>query len=186
MELPVADSIWRLIRRGMYQVVNEAGGTARLFARMDHPRYVLCGKSGSAETNRWATQFRIDYQDGEQRRSVIVPANNASAASSEFARVYPELAEEAVDITPATYWPTHAPKDRKHSHAWFIAFIQPKRSNGRPDWTRRSRIAIAVLLEFGGSGGRSSGPLCRNVAELIIDRFPQYVDPQSPLAMEIE
>lgn len=186
MELPVADSVWRLIRRGMYQVVNEIGGTARLFARMDHPRYVLCGKSGSAETNRWATQFRIDYQDGEQRRSVIVPANNASVAGREFARLYPELAEEAVDISPATYWPTHAAKDRKHSHAWFIAFIQPKRSNGRPDWTRQSRIAIAVLLEFGGSGGRSSGPLCRNVAELIIDRFPQYVDPQAPLAMEMD
>ncbi len=181
VKLPIEDSVWRIIRRGMYQVVNESGGTARLSARLDHPQYALCGKSGSAQTSRWITQYRVDYQDGDQQKSVIIQANNASFARSEFTRLYPELKQRIVDLTPAGYWPTHAADGREHSHAWFVAFIQPKGPSGLPDWNAQPRVAIAVLLEFGGSGGRTSGPLCRDVAELIINQFPQYVDPQAPL-----
>ncbi|MCH8854417.1 MAG: hypothetical protein IID41_17455, partial [Planctomycetes bacterium] len=55
-------------------------------------------------------------------------------------------------------------------------------AGGMPDWDAPSPIAIAVLLEFGGSGGRNSGPLCRDVAQRIISDFPQYVDGRAALA----
>ncbi|MCH8054121.1 MAG: hypothetical protein IH895_08685, partial [Planctomycetes bacterium] len=59
--LPVEDSVWRIIRRGMYQVVNVTGGTATSFAKLEPSPYVLCGKSGSAQTTRWITKYRVDY-----------------------------------------------------------------------------------------------------------------------------
>lgn len=197
VRLPGEESLWRLIRRGMYQVVNVSGGTATQFAKLDHPGFVLCGKSGSAQTNRWITECRIDYRDGDGERSLIIPANSKAAARSEFVRreierlnIAPKeearwsanLRERIIEVTPTKYWPLGAGPDRKHSHAWFVAFLQPKDAAGMPDWDAPSPIAIAVLLEFGGSGGRNSGPLCRDVAQRIISDFSQYVDGSAALA----
>jgi penicillin-binding protein 2 len=51
--LPVDSSIWRIVRRGMYAVVNEPHGTAyRHIGDIDFGDYVLLGKTGSAETSR--------------------------------------------------------------------------------------------------------------------------------------
>ncbi len=196
--LPVEDSVWRIIQRGMYQVVNVTGGTATFYAKLEHSQYVLCGKSGSAQTTRWITEYRIDYHDGDGERSMRVPANNRRFAYDEFVRqmmpkksgprdqaerIREALRESIIRAAPAAYWPAEASKDRQHSHAWFVAFLQPKGADGLPDWNAQARIAIAVLLEFGGSGGRSSGPVCREVAELIINEFPRYVTGQQPLAV---
>lgn len=175
-KLPVAPHVWRLIRRGMYEVVNEEGGTARQYARLNHPRYVLCGKSGSAQTSRWITQYRIEYVIDERSGSAVVEANNDRVARAEFARLHPHLREARIEESqPCGFWPLYAPDDRNYSHAWFVAFLQEKGSDGLPNWGASPRIAIAVLLEFGGSGGRTSGPLCLDIAGLILDEFPQYV-----------
>ncbi|MCH8053075.1 MAG: hypothetical protein IH895_03370, partial [Planctomycetes bacterium] len=198
MSLPVEESVWRIVRRGMYQVVNVPGGTATSFAKLEQSQYALCGKSGSAQTTRWITKYRVDYRDGDGERSKTVSANNGRFARDEFVRqmmpeetvprdqaaqIRAELRDSIIRATPAAHWPAEVSKDRQHSHAWFVAFLQPKDADGRPDWNAQARIAIAVLLEFGGSGGRSSGPLCRDVAEMIIDDFPRYVTGPHPLAM---
>ena len=197
VRLPGEESLWRLIRRGMYEVVNVPGGTATQFAKLDHPGFVLCGKSGSAQTNRWITQYRVEYQDDDGERSFVVDANNRQAARSEFVRREirrmkiaaedqadwsKKLRAGIVDVTPTKYWPLGVGPERKHSHAWFVAFLQPKDASAMPDWDVPSPIAIAVLLEFGGSGGRNSGPLCRDIAQRIISDFSQYVDGRAPLA----
>ena len=100
-----------------------------------------------------------------------------------FAHESAELSESILRATPIQFWPDGEEPDRKYSHAWFVAFIQPKGAAGLPDWHAPARIAIAVLLEFGGSGGGTSGPLCRDVAELIINDFPHYVDAHARLAL---
>ena len=196
--LPVEDSVWRIIRRGMYQVVNVTGGTATSFAKLEPSPYVLCGKSGSAQTTRWITEYRVDYHDGDGERSKTVSANNGRFARDEFVRqmmpeesvprdqaerIRAELRDSIIRATPAAKWPAEVSEDRRHSHAWFVAFLQPKGADGLPDWNAQARIAIAVLLEFGGSGGKASGPVCRDVAEMIIKEFPRYVAAQQPLAM---
>ncbi|MCG3137398.1 MAG: Peptidoglycan D,D-transpeptidase MrdA [Phycisphaerae bacterium] len=173
-QLPVSPSIWQSIRRGMYAVVNEEGGTAVKYARLDHPDYVLCGKSGSAETSRWITACDVFYQEAGQQRRFRLPANTVTQAREEFSRLFPELKPER--ITPAAYWPTgSAGEGRRHSHAWFIGYLQRRGPNGRPAENELPCVAIAVLLEFGGSGGRASGPLCRDVARTIIEQFPQFL-----------
>ncbi len=196
--LPVEDSVWQIVRRGMYQVVNVTGGTATSFVKLEPSPYVLCGKSGSAQTTRWITEYRVDYHDGGGERSKTVSANNGRFARDEFVRqmmpeesvprdqaerIRAELRDSIIRATPAAKWPAEVSEDRRHSHAWFVAFLQPKGADGLPDWNAQARIAIAVLLEFGGSGGKASGPVCRDVAEMIIRDFPRYVTAQHPLAM---
>ncbi len=198
MSLPVEDSVWRIVRRGMYQVVNVTGGTATQYAKLKNRQYVLCGKSGSAQTTRWITKYRVNYRDGDEEYSELVSTNNKTFAHDEFVRelvkkgevpraqaerIREELRKSIIRADPVSYWPKEESEDRQHSHAWFVAFLQPKGANGRPDWNAQARIAIAVLLEFGGSGGRTSGPVCRDLAELIIKEFPQYVTGQDPLAV---
>ncbi len=174
--LPVAPGVWQIVRRGMFAVVNEPGGTARHYAHLEDPNYVLCGKSGSAETRRWVTDYRVQYRLHEELHSVVVQADNQATAAREFRRVVTEPEATVVDYTPVGFWPPHEQVDgRKFSHAWFIAFIQPRRSDGGPDWSATARVAIAALVEFGGSGGATSGTLCKQVARLIIDQFPELV-----------
>ncbi len=53
------------------------------------------------------------------------------------------------------------------SHAWFIGFTQPARTimGARP----RGRVyAIAVIIEYGGSGGQVAGPVAKEVAEAVL------------------
>ncbi len=47
-KLPIADTIWRVIRRGMYGAVNEPGGTARV-AQISGSNIVVAGKTGTAQ-----------------------------------------------------------------------------------------------------------------------------------------
>lgn len=47
-KLPIADTIWRVIRRGMYGAVNEPGGTARV-AQIPESNIIVAGKTGTAQ-----------------------------------------------------------------------------------------------------------------------------------------
>ena len=45
----------------------------------------------------------------------------------------------------------------------------PVLAHGQPDWTVAPKFAFAALVEFGGSGGRVSGPLARRIARTLVD-----------------
>jgi penicillin-binding protein 2 len=48
------------------------------------------------------------------------------------------------------------------SHAWFVGLVGP---GGRE--TARPRFAIAVILEYGGSGGRAAGPIANQIIRAL-------------------
>ena len=74
------------------------------------------------------------------------------------------------DAEVASRWPPEPPLGGgSHSHAWFAGFLQPVDERHEPDWSSPARIAFAVLVEFGGSGGRTGGPLAQAVAAEILD-----------------
>ena len=56
-----------------------------------------------------------------------------------------------------------------HAHAWFGGFLQKKAPDGAPDWSAVPPFAFALLVEYGSSGGRTSGPLARRVAGLLTE-----------------
>lgn len=151
-----------LIRRGMTRVVNENGGTAE-YARLDHPDFVICGKTGSAQTSRrvLARDYTVQIADGSRQtvRAVSkadalaqVDDSSAKILKSSIAELFPD---RLTDPSP--------------SHAWFIGFTQPA---GTPLGQRPSgRVyAIAVIIEYGGSGGRVAGPLAKAIAEAVLAR----------------
>ena len=66
-----------VIRKGMWRVVNERGGTA-YGARLDSDDYVMCGKTGSAQTS-WRvinTKYVLEWPDG--RRATVVASSRSN------------------------------------------------------------------------------------------------------------
>jgi hypothetical protein len=160
-------------------VVNDPEGTAYKYAYFEHPRYALCGKTGSATAHPWPTSYRIPFVDEQGRTSSVIVRDAAKEAAIErFRAEHPEARFNAADVEVASRWPPHPPNDgNHHSHAWFGGFLQPLDDNRRPDWSRTPRIALAILVEFGGSGGRTSGPLAKSVAAELFNTLGPDLDP---------
>ena len=102
-----------IVRRGMYKVVNEPGGTAYRHAHSD--RVIFAGKTGTAQVR------------GRKRKRAI-----------EFAGWHPDRA-----------------------HAWFAGYAP----------ANKPEIAIVVLIEHGGPGGKIAAPVARQVIEGYFTRI---------------
>ncbi len=185
--LPCAAAHWQAIRRGLYGVVNDADGTAHRTAYLD-PKfgYALCGKTGSAETLPWVISYQVLYgESADEERTAIIPASTRREAIEAFTREYPGRAFADADVTVHERWPDRPPEHgRRHSHAWFAGYLQPLDASGQPAWNRPPRIAFAVLVEFGGSGGRVAAPIGQAVAETIVRTLGPGLDPDAPPAAE--
>ncbi len=168
--LPYAEAHWAAVRRGLYEVVNHPEGTAHKHAYWKHPDYALCGKTGSATAFPWPTAFRVPYVDDRGKRNeVVIRAGAKGPALERLLALFPDATIDPSEIEVASTWPRQASKDGDYSHAWFAGYLQPLDSNGRPDWRQPPPIAFSVLVEFGGSGGRTSGPIARDVAQLLVE-----------------
>ena len=76
----------------------------------------------------------------------------------------PAVSDEPVDSdgenpTPPTPAP---PREllREGDHSWFVVLVGPKGD--------RPRYAIAVMMEYAGSGGKISGPICNQIIHALI------------------
>jgi penicillin-binding protein 2 len=153
-------------RLGMDRVVNSPGGTGTTL-RADDPPYadlfkhlVVAGKTGTAQ----AASLRPAVRD---------------PATGKY-----ELDEKGhvkrVEVEPSTLWKSnpHAPwyfafnaaysNERRQQHSWFIGFAPAE----------HPRIAFAVLVEYGGSGGGAAGCVARELLAACVDHG--YVPLSSP------
>ncbi len=181
LPIKAADAV--LIRRGLYNVVNREDGTAFDYGRLDSKTgYAICGKTGSATVeNPWPIAYRVDFRTSDGRDTfVVVPAGDARQALEAFRKLHPDGTVERGAIQVAQRWPDIPPDSgERHAHAWFAGYLQALDSSGAPDLSRAPRIAFAVLIEFGGSGGRVAGPVARRVAQTIIDVLGPDLDPDA-------
>lgn len=151
---------WAVVRKGLYRCVNEQGGTAFSFVHMEDLE--VCGKTGSAQCVPRVTQTRFVFQlaDGSQQ-TIDAPT--------------PEKAREMLDL-PATAkcigrkalvrWPAKDPETKDYpTHAWFAGFAPYD----------HPRIAISVLIEHGGAGGRSAGPTAKAILEAVAASPRRYL-----------
>lgn len=158
--VPLDDACLRPLRAGMYRVVNERGGTAH-DARLPQPGYVLCGKTGSAQTSPRVLDYRytLEWPDGRREERVgqfeedvidasVPQADRPRIVGRHAHRRFPEL-------------------ERLPAHAWFIGFTQ-RDDTPRGDRPRGKAYAICVLIEFGGSGGQVAAPAARRIAEYLL------------------
>jgi cell division protein FtsI/penicillin-binding protein 2 len=176
--LPVSPATWTTVRRGMWQVVNEPGGTAYRSVKLLSGEYEICGKSGSAETSCRALSFLASWRDAYGlTRQQVIPAHTERQARRRLISRVESDGGEVNDLTLEVqrWWP-HPPGAEKArpSHAWFVGFVQPK-SDGILRAGQSPSFAFAVLLEYGGSGGRHAGPVAAAICRMIIEEFPQYV-----------
>ncbi|MCA9244538.1 MAG: hypothetical protein KDA32_11315 [Phycisphaerales bacterium] len=156
------ESILHVVRKGMWRVVNERGGTANV-AKLDSSSHVLCGKTGSAQVTPRILTRRYVFEWPDKRRQEVIARSEPEAREQ-----LPESAGKPrlAGSFAADRFPPWQPGDKLPSHAWFIGFMQPA---GTPQGTvPRGAIAISVLVDYGGSGGRVAGPAAREIAEWII------------------
>jgi cell division protein FtsI/penicillin-binding protein 2 len=171
--LPGEPEDWHAIRRGMYGVVNDPDGTAYHQAHFEHPRYVLLGKTGSATAHPWPTEYQATFADSDgNERTERFPAGSQTEAIGRLEQRHPEATFDPNDVVVASRWPILPPTSGEHhSHAWFGGYMQPRLPRGGADWSAEPHIAFAALVEFGGSGGRTSGPLAKRIASAVLDVF---------------
>ena len=176
--LPVSPEQWSAIRRGIFGVANDPGGTAYKYAHFEQDGFALSGKTGSATARPWPTSYRVRYEDEKgTAHEAIVPAGARSGAIERFASQYPRATFDPAKVEVASRWPPYpAPGGEEYSHAWFAGYLQALDSVGQPDWSREPRLAFAVLVEFGGSGSRTSGPLARRVAATLLETIDYDLD----------
>ncbi|MCG3127576.1 MAG: Peptidoglycan D,D-transpeptidase MrdA [Phycisphaerae bacterium] len=151
----------RVLRRGMWRVVNDEGGTAEM-AKLATPGVVMCGKTGSAQASpiaiRW--RFRCTWPGGREEWVVAASRDVLLAA----------LADDPPTIVDAEIverYPPWQPGDRLPSHAWLVGYTQDA-DTPPGDVPRGRSYAIAVVIEFGGGGGRVAGPLARRIMEAVL------------------
>lgn len=143
---------WEVVRRGLYKCVNEQGGTAYSFARMNDLE--VCGKTGSAQCVPRVTKRRYVFETADEQQLAV------EAPTVERARKMLGLKQSVKCIrkTIVESWP---PKDIDTkdypTHAWFAGFAP----------FDHPRIAVSVLIEHGGAGGRSAGPTAKEVFEAV-------------------
>ena len=158
------EQLLRVMRRGMWRVVNEPGGTAYSGAHFDDPFYEMCGKTGSAQASRRviSKEYTLEWPDGS-RETVV--ASSKHEALGRYDGEKPIIIDDRIhELFP----PGAGPDSKLPSHAWFMAYTQP-RSTPRGERPRGKSYAISVIIEYGGSGGRVAGPVAREIAKLLLD-----------------
>ncbi len=171
--ISASDEQWHAIRRGIYGVVNDPGGTAHSHVRFQSDDWLLCAKTGSATAHPWPTAYSVHYEDEDGVALVeLVRAGAKHRAMARFVRTHPGATFDPADVEVAARWPLYPPPSgQRHSHAWVAGYLQARDPDGQPDWSREPKVAFAILVEFGGSGGRTTGPLAGDVSKALLDTF---------------
>ena len=165
MEFPqISESQWRLVRHGLYRCVNEEGGTAFKYAKMD--RLAICGKTGSAQCVSRVTEWRFSFDpDGENAKGVSIVAPTIEAARERL-----DLPRDAkcTKREIVSRWPPRDPeKNEAPTHAWFAGFAPYE----------HPQIALAVIIEHGGGGGAAAGPAAQAIFQALLDNPRGYLSP---------
>jgi cell division protein FtsI/penicillin-binding protein 2 len=171
-KLPASEAHWRAIRQAIFDVTNHTDGTAHKHAFFHRDGWALAGKTGSATAHPWPTAYRVPFIDTDGTPGeAIIPAGARGPALECFARENPAATVNPADVTVHSRWPTESPAGEgvHHAHAWFAGYLQRVDGAGQPLLEQTPPVAFAVLVEFGGSGGRTTGPIARRIAQTLID-----------------
>lgn len=158
----VSAAAWRLTRRGLYRCVNEQGGTAYKYARLE--RVEICGKTGSAQCVPRVALQRFTFSgagDDAKEQVVVAPTIEAALENLDLPQGTTPVKREVVERYP----PPDPESGKIPTHAWFAGYAP----------YRHPKIALAVVVEHGGSGGRTAGPVARQVFEALLQSPRGYL-----------
>jgi cell division protein FtsI/penicillin-binding protein 2 len=130
---------------GMINVVNGAAGTG---TQLHMDKVLVAGKTGTAQ----AAKF-----------SVLKLDDKGKPVRDEHGHSEHEFFEPSSPEAPNLKMPWYRGSGmtgHELGHAWFIGFAP----------ARAPKIAFAVMVEYGGSGGADAGPMARTILEACIER----------------
>lgn len=142
--LPLDRQALAAVKEGMFLVVNSRAGTGTFLHRDD---IVVCGKTGTAQ----AVPLKVAQRDAAGHR--------VRDAKNEIVYDTPTIGTP-LDLNKEMPWYRGQARDDGVSlhHAWFIGFAP--REN--------PQIALAVLMEYGDSGGHDTSPIVHAILDACI------------------
>jgi cell division protein FtsI/penicillin-binding protein 2 len=143
-------------RQGMFDVVNTLGGTLGYEPLAERKDVVLAGKTGSAQ----APKFRTPERDsrGDVTYEIVDEPTAKDGKRKRVKRTsYIPVSEQNPDGVLQWYRGFGA-EGKTLSHAWFIAFAPYD----------NPKVAFAVMVEYGGSGGFAAGSVGNGVIDACL------------------
>lgn len=135
-------------QQGMYLVVNGKAGTGAAIRRDD---VAVAGKTGSAQAALLTIPKPPTTFPGEQVIQI-----GAKDKRVEMIRLYPGT--HAAN-SPRAFWYRYTGQmEDRRSHAWYIGYAPAD----------RPRIAFAVMIEYGGSGGATAAQVATRLLDACI------------------
>ncbi len=113
----------------------------------------LAGLHGSLH-DPWGTGHAIRYEDGTVDRIVDVPGVRM------IGKTGTATANPVVHDPDGPEGPEPPRVLREGDHAWFVGLVGPEGA--------AARYAVAVLVEYGGSGGRVAGPIAEQTVHALV------------------
>ncbi len=178
VQLPVRQEVWRIIREGMYEAVNRQGGTAFGDARgtLSDPRYVLLGKTGSAEvpSGRIIERLYVCHLPDGRVQEIAAPDANTARAKADC----PPRDRNQVKIVPADRAIRRYPPDppEPYTHAWFVGYLAPQGRYLASLSDEQGCVAVAVVIEYSGHGGDVAAPVARDMLRSFLLRNRGEID----------
>ena len=156
--------VMRILRSGMWCVVNDRRGTAYRRARLDRKDYVLCGKTGSAQAPPRSVTYRYTFEWPDGRRENVEAYLEADALQRFEGEKPKRVGKHTVKRYPVL------PSGELSAHAWFMGYTQPATTPVGEAPTEQV-YAIAVVVEYGLSGSRAAGPVAKKIAEWVVENY---------------
>lgn len=161
------DANIRVLREGMWMVVNDHRPGNRptgYRAALDRDDYEMCGKTGTAQARPRVINRRYICEWPDGTRADVIARSEAEALEK-----FPAEKPKVVGYRYNELYPRLLAGESLPSHAWFVGWTQLK-STPRGARPRGHVYAIAVLIEFGDSGGRVAAPVAKAIAEYLLER----------------
>jgi penicillin-binding protein 2 len=133
-----------LVRQGMVKVVNTSAGTGNMLYRDD---VVVAGKTGSAQAGKLRIP-KLDSEGSPVYREV----------TGRDGQTLRRLEYEVVEPNAYPWYQGTGQNRDELAHAWFVGFAPAD----------KPQIAFAVLVEYGGSGGRVAGAVAKDLLESCV------------------
>lgn len=174
--LPVSNAVWRLVREGMYKVANEPGGTAFGDARatLSDSRYVILGKTGSAEVKigrTVETLFVCHLPDGRVQEITAPDLDEALARTD-----CPPADRSRIKVAGRRSVKRYPPDPSEpYTQAWFVGYLAPRNAYLSPVGADPASVAIAVVIEYTGHGGEVASPVAREMLDMYLQRMRDQV-----------
>ena len=146
-------------REGMFAVVENVTGTGH-HAKMDDLKFA--GKTGTAQ----AARFRTVILDERTHKPLL-----DAEGHKQFTDYEPSTFAKPNKDLP--WYRAGGPKEDQIDHAWMIGFAPAD----------NPKVAFAVLVEYGGSGGIAAAEVARTALESCI--LHGYLNPVSPTTQPV-